>query len=103
MYCHHLLAIFTLILRLLRVHVYSCFEFPGNEVSVFLYKLIPKANDTEQVNGPLPDPPHNTVVLLGPIHCPPPPPVPLLPASTQWSGLSTVRAISLITVYSGRQ
>ena len=83
------------------VHVYSC--FPENEAPVvFLYSvMLVGSDDCEQVNGP--DPPlHCTGVLSGPVHCPPPPP-PVPPASTQWSGLSAVRAKSLITVYSGRQ
>ena len=80
------------------VHVYCC--FPENEVPVFLYSvMLVGSDDCEQVNGP--DPPlHCTGVLPGPVHCPPPP-VPS--ASTQWSGLSAIRAKSLITVYSGRQ
>ena len=82
------------------VHVYSCFS-ESEAPAVFLYSvMLVGSDDCEQVNGP--DPPlHCTVVLSGPVHCPPPPPVP--PASTQWSGLSAVRAKSLIMVYSGRQ
>ena len=80
------------------VHVYSC--FPANEAPVLYSVMLVGSDDCEQVNGP--DPPlHCTGVLSGPVHCPPSPPV--LPASTQWSGLSAVRAKSLIAVYSGRQ
>ena len=99
-YTCHSLSICTLMLCPLIVHVYSC--FPENEApAVFLYSvMLVGSDDCEQVNGPNP-PLHCTGVLSGPVHCPPPPPVP--PASTQWSGLSAVRAKSLITVYSGRQ
>ena len=68
---------------------YSC--VPENEAPVFMYKVIlVGSDDCEQVNGILAEPPHCTVVLLGPVHCPLP--VPVLPARTQYSGLSTVRA-----------
>ena len=63
------------------VHVYSW--YPENEAPVFLYNvMLVGSDDCEQVNGPLPDPPHCTDVLSGPVHCPPPVPL-LLPASTQ--------------------
>ena len=94
----HSLSICTLMLCPLMVHVYSC--FPVNEAPVLYSVMLVGSDDCEQVNGP--DPPlHCTGVPLL-VHFPIDP-VPVLPASTQWSGLSAVRAKSLITVYSGRQ
>ena len=65
------------------VHVYSC--FPENEAPVvFMYSvMLVGSDDCEQVNGP--DPPlHCTGVLSGPVHCPPPPPVPVSQYTVEW-------------------
>ena len=69
-----------------------------NQCSCTITVMLASSDDCEQVNGSLAEPPTLPGVLPGPVHCPPP--VPVLPARTQCSGLPAVSTMSLITVYS---